>query len=74
MDRGKVVFCGDGSNKCKEVLNHTNSIFKSEIEASSKYIAVLAMVKYKQKRFEDVAYFEPFYFKDFVAGKPKKLL
>ena len=65
----KVLFFGDGANKCKEIIKHSNAKFIEEIYPSSKDMVALAMQKYANKDFEDVAYFEPFYLKDFVAGK-----
>ena len=65
----KVLFFGDGANKCKEIIKHSNARFIEEIYPSSKDMVALAMQKYANKDFEDVAYFEPFYLKDFVAGK-----
>ena len=65
----KVLFFGDGANKCKEIIKHSNAKFIEEIYPSSKDMVALAIQKYANKDFEDVAYFEPFYLKDFVAGK-----
>ena len=70
---GPVVFCGDGSEKFIQVCEHSNKRYL-EIDASAQWMCVLAEEAFKQNSFEDVAYFEPFYLKDFVAGKPKKLL
>lgn len=66
-----VVFCGDGCAKCRSVLqSYPNARFDEQILPSARYMPVLAHRAYEQKRFEDVAYFEPFYLKDFIAGKP----
>ncbi len=65
----KVLFFGDGANKCKEIIKHSNAKFIEEIYPSSKDMVALAMQKYANKDFEDVAYFEPFYLKDFVVGE-----
>jgi tRNA threonylcarbamoyladenosine biosynthesis protein TsaB len=71
----KVVFFGDGSAKCKEVLaSNSNAIFSEEGLPSAQYINQIALKKYKKQEFEDVAYFEPYYLKDFIATTPKKLL
>ena len=67
-----VVFGGEGSDKCKPTLgNHPNALFLDGFQASAKYMTTLAEKKFHQKQFEDLAYFEPFYLKDFVAGKPR---
>lgn len=68
----KVVFFGDGSGKCKEMLSyHPNAVFFDDFYPSSIHLAELAEKKYHQSLFEDIAYFEPFYLKDFIAGKPR---
>ena len=65
----KILFVGDGAEKSSEILNLPNATFQPEILPSAKFMCDLAEQKFKQKTFEDVAYFEPFYLKDFVAGK-----
>ena len=73
LEEGSVYFVGDGAEKCKTVITHENAIFSSEVKyPSAKDMAVLATEKYKIGDFEDVAYFEPYYLKDFVTTKPKK--
>jgi tRNA threonylcarbamoyladenosine biosynthesis protein TsaB len=63
-----VYFCGNGMPKCKSVLQHQNACF---IETSLRAENMLfpALAKYKNNQFEDVAYFEPFYFKEYIAKK-----
>ncbi len=71
----KVVFFGPGMEKCRETLEtHPNSIFVENILPSARQMAQISEELYGKSSFENVAYFEPFYLKDFVAGKPKKLL
>ncbi|MBC8266985.1 MAG: tRNA (adenosine(37)-N6)-threonylcarbamoyltransferase complex dimerization subunit type 1 TsaB [Flavobacteriales bacterium] len=65
----KVLFFGDGAEKCKGIIKHKNAKFLDGIYPNSKDMIVLANQKYTNKDFEDVAYFEPFYLKDFIAGK-----
>ncbi len=67
-----LVFMGDGASKCKEILTKAslNAIFPEEFMASATYMAPLAEEKLKAGKFEDTAYFEPFYLKDFIAGIP----
>tara|TARA_R110001592_G_scaffold32788_1_gene114483 strand:+ start:445 stop:1131 length:687 start_codon:yes stop_codon:yes gene_type:complete len=71
----KIVFFGDGAEKCRTVLeSNPNAIFIEDVYPSAKHVNELALEKYKRKEFEDLAYFEPFYLKDFIATTPKKLL
>ena len=68
----KIVFGGDGEPKCKEVLSHNkNAIFLDNFNTSSGFLSQLAEQKFVDDKFEDIAYFEPLYLKDFVAGKPR---
>ena len=67
--KDEVLFFGDGALKCKEIINHKNAKFIEGINPSAKNLGVLANAKFENKDFEDVAYFEPYYLKDFVAGK-----
>lgn len=68
----KVLYFGDGAEKCIEVLKPKGFEFVDGIEASAKGMVKLAAQKFGAKDFVDTAYFEPFYLKDFVAGKKKK--
>lgn len=74
LDKHPIYFFGNGSGKCKEVIKHPNAHFIDGIELNAKYMAPLAEKKFLREEFEDVAYFEPFYMKEFVATKAKKLL
>ena len=67
----KVLFFGDGAMKCQEIINHKNAIYLEGIFPSAKDMGILLYQKFKNKDFEDVAYFEPFYLKDFAVGKKK---
>jgi len=67
----KMLFFGDGAIKCKEIINHKNANFLEGVYPSAKDLGKLAHAKFMNKDFEDVAYFEPYYLKDFVAGKKK---
>jgi tRNA threonylcarbamoyladenosine biosynthesis protein TsaB len=66
-----LVFCGNGAEKCKEFVSHANAIFLTELYPSAKYMHNSAMQKYNSAEFENVAYFEPYYLKDFIATVPK---
>lgn len=71
----QILFFGDGAAKCKKVLeNNSNAIFIDNVHPSAQYVNEFAFKKLKNNDFEDVAYFEPFYLKDFIATTPKKLL
>ena len=67
---GPVLFIGDGALKCKDVLTHPNARFQEAFPLASA-MAPLAEAAYNKKQFEDLAYFEPFYLKEFVAALPK---
>lgn len=73
LSEGPVLFIGDGAGKCADVIKHPNAHF---CQCHPKAFSMLApaMAAYKEKRFEDVAYFEPFYLKEFVATVSKKKL
>lgn len=74
LDEGPVYFFGNGAGKCMDVINHPNAHHIADIEPSAKWMFPLAERKIKEERFEDIAYFVPFYLKDFVAKLPKKLI
>ena len=74
LDKGKVYFFGNGAAKCMEVIAHPNAVLIEGIEPLAKYMQPLAERRFAEEVFEDMAYFVPFYLKDFVAIKPKKLL
>lgn len=74
LDQQPVYFFGDGATKCKEKLTHPNAHFIDGIRPLASMMMPLAEKAIAEGKFEDVAYFEPFYLKEFVAGKPKKVL
>ena len=74
LDKGPVYFFGSGADKCRKVIRHPNAHFISGIDALAKNMLPLAEKRIANQQFEDVAYFVPFYLKDFVAKMPKKLL
>ncbi len=67
----KVLFFGDGSSKCKDIFKTDNSFFIDHIFPSADYMGLFSLEKYKSEDFEDLAYFEPFYLKDFLIIKKK---
>ena len=69
LEKNKVVFFGDGMNKCKEALGHQkNAIFLDDIMPTAEEMVMLSENAFNQNVFQDLAYFEPFYLKDFIAG------
>ena len=74
LEARPVYFFGIGAKKCMESVNHPNALFIDNIEPLAKWMQPLAEKRFLQEQFEDVAYFVPFYLKDFVAIKPKPLI
>ncbi|MCR5241641.1 MAG: tRNA (adenosine(37)-N6)-threonylcarbamoyltransferase complex dimerization subunit type 1 TsaB [Prevotella sp.] len=74
LDKGHVYFFGNGAAKCMDVIAHPNAHLIEGVEPLAKWMMPLAERRFLQEQFEDVAYFEPFYLKDFVAKASKKLL
>lgn len=74
LERAPVYFMGDGAEKCREVIAHPNAHFLPEQYPLAKHMAPLAEMKLLRGETEDVAYFEPFYLKEFQTSTPKKLL
>ena len=73
LDKGPCLFIGDGAGKCADVIKHPNAHFLQCWPEASAMLKP-ALDAYKEERFEDVAYFEPFYLKEFVATVSKKKL
>lgn len=74
LQNNVVYFFGNGAEKCKEVIIHPNARFIEDIVPLAKNMFPLAEKRMAEEHFEDVAYFVPFYLKDFVAKEAKKLL
>jgi tRNA threonylcarbamoyladenosine biosynthesis protein TsaB len=72
LQTSKIYFFGSGMDKCRQVLSHPNAFFLDDIYPHAASLAVLSEEKYREKKFENLAYFEPFYLKEFVATVPKK--
>ena len=72
LEDEKVFFVGDAVLKTKEVIKHKNALFIENIFPSAKQMVKLSYIKYKKNDTEDVAYFEPFYLKDFIVIPEKK--
>ncbi|MBR5056772.1 MAG: tRNA (adenosine(37)-N6)-threonylcarbamoyltransferase complex dimerization subunit type 1 TsaB [Bacteroidales bacterium] len=71
LEKGRVLFRGDGAAKFSEVCHHPNALFDTTSPLADGML-LPALESYKKKEFEDIAYFEPFYLKEFVAGISKK--
>ena len=65
-----VVFCGNGMPKCRELLSASPNARFVDAPVSARYLLPAALKKWQEQAFEDVAYFEPFYLKEYVAAKP----
>lgn len=68
----RILFFGDGASKCKQVIKRENSSYIDEFRISASFMYEPAIKSFREKAFEDVAYFEPFYLKDFITSRPKK--
>jgi len=74
LDERPIYFFGNGAQKCADIINHPHAHFIEGIEPLAKWMQPLSEKRFLNEQFEDVAYFVPFYLKDFVAIKPKKLI
>jgi len=74
LDERPVYFFGNGAKKCMDTIDHPNARLIDGIEPIAKWMQPIAERRFLQQQYEDVAYFVPFYLKDFVAIKPKPLL
>ena len=74
LDERPVYFFGNGAAKCMETINHPNAHLIEGIEPLAKWMQPLAERRLLNGQTEDVAYFEPFYLKEYVAKMPKKLI
>lgn len=72
LESHRVFFFGNGMEKCKSLLNHENAIYVDNIVPSGQFMIRKSLEKYSNNLFEDVAYFEPLYLKDFVPTVSKK--
>ena len=73
LEQGPCLFIGDGAGKCADVIRHPDAHF-IQCHPNAAAMLIPATEAYNEKRFEDVAYFEPFYLKEFVATVSKKKL
>ncbi|MHA6279439.1 tRNA (adenosine(37)-N6)-threonylcarbamoyltransferase complex dimerization subunit type 1 TsaB [Salinimicrobium sp. CAU 1759] len=68
LENAAVTFIGNGVEKFRNICNHPNATFIEDKLPSAAEMLILAEEKFQKKKFEDVAYFEPYYLKDFQAG------
>ena len=74
LEQHPVYFFGNGAAKCREKITHPNAHFIDDLHPLAKMMFPLAEKAVAINDYKDVAYFEPFYLKEFVASQPKKLL
>lgn len=70
LETNKVMFFGDGADKCRAIITHPNAQFISDIYPVASYMGELAFEKFRQKQTEDLVNFEPYYLKEFMIKKP----
>jgi tRNA threonylcarbamoyladenosine biosynthesis protein TsaB len=68
----KIIFFGDGAKKCRDVIDRQNAFFAVDFTISAAYMHRPVFQALKDHYYEDVAYFEPLYLKDFITSKPRK--
>ncbi len=73
LNSNPIYFFGDGASKCKEIIVHENAHFIENFNPSASFMADSSHEKFEKGEFENLAYFEPFYLKDFVAIKAKPI-
>lgn len=74
LEKHPIAFFGNGAMKCRSVITHPNARFIGDIHPLASGMVPLAEEAFREGRFEDVAYFEPYYLKEFVATVPKNKL
>jgi len=71
LSASKVVFCGNGAEKCMEIMNKENFFVEKNVFPSAEYMSEFSEKFFNEGKFADLVYFEPFYLKDFVATTPR---
>ncbi len=74
LKKRQIILFGTGSEKCREVLTHPGVGFLEGIRPSAEHMISLSRKNLRKQIFADVAYFEPFYLKEFMATTPKNML
>ncbi|MCM1034267.1 MAG: tRNA (adenosine(37)-N6)-threonylcarbamoyltransferase complex dimerization subunit type 1 TsaB [Paludibacter sp.] len=71
LAQGKIYFFGDGADKCKEVLSHENAVFMEGIMPDARNMVSLAEAAFRAREFADIAYFSPYYLKEYQPAHSK---
>lgn len=71
LNHHELIFFGNGSEKCRDLIKHPNASFHANFTCGASGLLSLAQEAYQNKAFENLAYFEPYYLKDFVGTTPK---
>lgn len=74
LSKKRMIFFGTGSEKCRHLLKNKNALFIDSFDTSARYMAPLSEDAYNKGKYENTAYFEPYYLKDFIATVPKNRL
>jgi tRNA threonylcarbamoyladenosine biosynthesis protein TsaB len=72
LQNHRILFFGNGAEKCRPALIHPNALFTGPDKASARFMIKYTEEKYNNHKWEDVAYFEPYYLKEFIATVPRK--
>jgi tRNA threonylcarbamoyladenosine biosynthesis protein TsaB len=70
LNNHQVIFFGEGADKCRGMINHTNAQFIAQLIPQASFLGEIGYKKYNQGAFEELVSFEPFYLKDFLIKKP----
>jgi len=71
-ESNRIIFFGDGASKCREIIKRPACEFVDDFAMSAAHMHIPAFRAFESKQFEDVAYFEPFYLKDFITTSQRK--
>lgn len=74
LEKNKIIFFGNGADKCRAVITHANASFIEGSVPSASKLGVLAFQKLIKNELEDLATYEPYYLKDFMVKKPKAMV
>jgi tRNA threonylcarbamoyladenosine biosynthesis protein TsaB len=74
LSERRVIFFGNGAEKCRSVITHSNALFLTGITPSAIQLGSMALGKFEKGEFEDLFQFEPFYLKEFKAKKPSTFI
>lgn len=74
LNQNQITFIGNGAAKCQNTITSLQAKFDISVKCNASYLSKLAQEAFNHNTFEDVAYFEPYYLKDFVGTVAKKLV